>query len=351
MNANRLHPRRSFSCAVLAVALAAGTGGVCPAQTSEYYLHSGDQDTFTVIQNGAIVRQWGLAPNTSRYQYPMVVRDTIRTTGANVGDTGAEYSLTGTDLGARYTHPAGTSRCWDGATNGTHFFTIDTAGAVWQFNDDWTDPIFLFSAGGIGALAYDPDNNSLWVGTFSGATNLTQYSLSGNVISSFSTGHTQNMAVALDPADGTLWIHDRTAQGTFEQWTRTGQRLQRIAVPGMSGQNALSGEFRFGGGAYTCTITGPCPGTVRISWSNAPSNTQQGIVFARNTGNFIIQSGPCAGTQLGLGTSQLQLVNTIGTGNGSGAVNGQAGPGACGGFVQLVAVGTPCRTSTVAQVP
>ncbi len=334
-------------------ALAIAAAGTAFGQRSEYFMHSGDQDTFTVVQNGQIVRQWGLANGSSRYQYPMVVRDTVRTTGANVGDVGAEYSLTGTDLGPRYTHPAGSSRCWDGATDGVHNFSIDSAGDVWQFDLDWSNPIRLFhiTNGGIGGLTYDPDNGSLWVGLFSGPTTLTEYRLDGSVLSSFDTGHTKNMAVALDPADGTLWIHNRNSQGTIEQWTRSGVMLNSIAVPGLASQNALGGEFQFGGSSYRCSIAGDCPGTVRVMWNNAPPQTQQGILFALNTGSFRIPSGPCQGTQLGLGTNQLRLVNTVSTGNGSGGVTGRAGSSACGGYIQLVAVGRPCETSNVAQLP
>lgn len=104
------------------------------------------------------------------------------------------------------------------------------------------------------------------------------------------------------------------------------------------------------GGGYTLTITGVCPGTVRLAWAGAQPNRQQGIIFARNTGNYTIGSGTCAGTQLGLGTNGLQLYNTIGTGNGSGSVNANAGSGACRGYVQLIQV-PGCQTSNVAQVP
>lgn len=109
-------------------------------------------------------------------------------------------------------------------------------------------------------------------------------------------------------------------------------------------------EGTTGGGGYTCTITGTCPGTVRLAWAGAQPNRQQGIVFARNTGNYTIQNGQCTGTQLGLGTNQLQLYNTIGTGNGAGSVNAQANSGACRGYVQLIQV-PGCQTSNVAQVP
>jgi hypothetical protein len=239
---------KSLGVAVLAIGVA-GLVAVTPvsAQTSEYYLHAGDQSSFIVIQSGAIVRTWTVAGGTHQYQYPMAVRDTIRTMGANEGDIGAEYDLFGGDLGARYTHPAGPVRSWDGTTNGTNFFAIDTIGNVYQYDDDWTNPVLLFGTSGLGSITYDPSNDSLWVSHFSGSNNITEYSMSGAVLSTFSAGHTRNMALALDPADDTLWLHDRNVLGTYEQWTKTGVLLTRIAVPGMSGFNALSGEFQFGG--------------------------------------------------------------------------------------------------------
>lgn len=101
---------------------------------------------------------------------------------------------------------------------------------------------------------------------------------------------------------------------------------------------------------YTVTVTGTCPGSVRLSWSGAEPSRQQGIIFARNLGSFVIPSGPCMGTRLGLGSSAIQLYNIISTGNGSGAVSAQAGLGACRGYVQLITVPS-CATSNVAQIP
>src|SRR5690606_29787948 len=189
-----------------------------PAQISEYYVMAGDQSRFHVIQNGVIVRSWSPLPGTAQYQYPLVVMDTVRTMGANAGEVGAEYDLNGTDLGPRYTHPTGPGRCWDGTTDGTHHYTIDSSGFVWRLDRNWTNPVQLFDAGGIGSLTFDPTNGSLWVSQFSTQT-ITEYALDGTTLRSFNTGHTQNMALALDHADGTLWLHDRTTQGTFEQWS------------------------------------------------------------------------------------------------------------------------------------
>lgn len=244
---NRL--RTVHSAAVLAC-LAAATA---TAQTSEYFLMTGDQATFHVIQNGVVVRSWGPAPGSDNYQYPIAVAGTLRAMAKDPGDIGAEYDLAGNDLGTRYTNPGGSvGNSWDGTTDGGSNYTIDSTGMVHRFDRNWANPTSLFDAGGTGSLTYDPGSQTLWVSQFSSQT-ITQYTFSGVTVSSFSTGHTQNMALAMDHADGTLWLHDRTTQGTFEQWTTTGTLLQRIAVAGMSGQNVLGGEMQFPNSA-TCTF-------------------------------------------------------------------------------------------------
>ena len=111
--------------------LVAWTCAGAGAQVSEYFVLSGDQATFSVLQGGVLQRFWGVAPGTAQYQYPIAVIDTIRTMGANESDIGAEYDLFGGDLGARYTHPPGPTRSWDGTTDGMHNYAIDTGG--WHY--------------------------------------------------------------------------------------------------------------------------------------------------------------------------------------------------------------------------
>ncbi|MBK8978593.1 MAG: hypothetical protein IPM29_22075 [Planctomycetes bacterium] len=272
------------SLVVLGAALF-GSQPTAVAQVSEYYLVAGDQSTFLVLQGGALIRSWTVATGTARYQYPLVVTDTVRTMGANAGEIGAEYDLLGNDLGARFTHPTGPSRCWDGTTDGGSYYAIDSVGGVYRFDRNWGNPVRLFGAGSIGSLTYDPSNDSLWVSQFSTNT-ITNYTMTGVVLGSFSTGHTQNMALALDRADGTLWLHDRTAQGTYEQWSTTGVLLARIVVPGASTYNALGGEiptpnvaacrFRNGNGVnlpdFSCR-TKPILGTGWVTSYNTNANT------------------------------------------------------------------------------
>jgi hypothetical protein len=96
-------------------------------------------------------------------------------------------------------------------------------------------------------------------------------------------------------------------------------------------------------------VSGTCPGTVTVNWSGANAGRQQGIVFGQNSGQTTIPGGVCQGTILGV-SGNVRLVNTIGTGNGSGSVNGQAGTAACGGRLQLIEV-PGCATSNVATIP
>lgn len=104
-----------------------------------------------------------------------------------------------------------------------------------------------------------------------------------------------------------------------------------------------------GGSNYALDVTGTCPGTVTVAWSNADPNVQQGIVFGTRLGNTTIPGGVCQGTVLGIAGS-VRLVQTVNSGSGSGSVNGQANSGACGGYLQLVQASN-CATSNPDQVP
>ena len=308
--------------AVLAVlALAAQPS----AQVSEYFLMAGDQSKFHVIQGGVLKRSWSPAAGTAQYQYPIAVTGVVQTMGANAAEVGALYDLNGTDLTLRYTHPTGPVRCWDGTTDGTYFYTIDNSGGIWQLDQTWSNPVRLFGVAGLGGLTYDPTNNSLWVSLFSGSMLITEYTLAGTVLRSFSTGHTQNMALALDHADGTLWIHDRTTQGTFEQWTKAGVRLSRIAVAGMVTQNSLGGEMPFAKIAscafrngtnlnppdYLC-VTRPALGS---NWTTSYNVTPSTLATAL----AISLGGPATGPNLWTGELLIALapapLSIFGTGN------------------------------------
>ena len=105
--------------------------------------------------------------------------------------------------------------------------------------------------------------------------------------------------------------------------------------------------------AVRLTVNATCPtgGPIQVSWSGATPNGQIALIFARNEGSFIVPNNlPCAGTQLGLSGSQIQVAYRGSAGaDGSRTVNATAGPAACGGNLQLLDLST-CGTSNVTAI-
>ncbi len=101
------------------------------------------------------------------------------------------------------------------------------------------------------------------------------------------------------------------------------------------------------------TVTATCPtgGPIQIAWNGATGGGTIVLLYARNTGSFRIPNGnPCAGTALGLGSNQLQNAYQGAAGqNGSRNLNSSTGPGACGGYLQLLDVAS-CMTSNVVRI-
>lgn len=117
--------------------------------------------------------------------------------------------------------------------------------------------------------------------------------------------------------------------------------------------NSTGGRYAAGDGSvFGFEVTGRCPGAVVLVWSGATPGRQVALIFASSLGNVIIPQGnPCAGTRLGLGPQNIQLVQTLGAGpNGINTVNGNTNSGACRGHLQLLDLDT-CRTSNTDQIP
>ncbi|NOG55482.1 MAG: hypothetical protein HND57_14370 [Planctomycetes bacterium] len=98
------------------------------------------------------------------------------------------------------------------------------------------------------------------------------------------------------------------------------------------------------------SITPTCPdgGPINVSWTGATQDGQVALIYARCEGAFLVPDGnPCAQTELGLCSSQIQLARTLNSdANGEGDVNGNTGSGVCGGYLQLLDL-TTCETSNV----
>ena len=124
-----------------------------------------------------------------------------------------------------------------------------------QLDLDWQNPVMLFlfpDRVAIAALGitYDPTNDSFWTSQLAGNTNFNfnvqNWTRDGTLLSEFTPRFTPGGGLALDYADGTLWLRDRTidAISTFDQYSKTGQLLQTITYSTQFG-NTLGAEFSF----------------------------------------------------------------------------------------------------------
>jgi hypothetical protein len=247
----------------LGLALAFAPEHSAAGPVSKLYLTAGVE--IDTVQ-GATATQ---TPTTSSGQYPIAIGATIRTTANTTNLSGAEYSLGLVPTGADYPNP-GILEIYDGTTDGAHNYAITYPnGLLYQFDLDWSNPTLLFSTASTGngyeGITYDATNNSLWLSALRAGT-VADYTLSGTLLSSFDTGHIQNASLALDPADNSLWIYNKTtdhdaAGPLFEQYNKTGALLSTARFAALIGdaQGILGGEFA------PITTGAPEPSTLAMS--------------------------------------------------------------------------------------
>lgn len=180
-------------------------------------------------------------------------------------------------------------------------------------------------------------------------------------------GVTDRFTVQISNDNGNTWTTVEDIPNQAAQWTSREFRVSDFVTPTSTmrlrfnavdnpndsvveaGIDAVQVFAINCGGGYSLDVTGTCPGTVTVSWSNADPNVTQGIVYGSRLGSTTIPTGVCQGTILGI-AGNVQLVRTVNTGSGSGSVNGQANQGACGGYLQLIQ-GSDCSTSNPDQIP
>jgi len=209
------------------------------------YLTAADQKT-GVIVSGTTFTTFSLSG--SQESPIAVINGTVSTDGYAPGATGSIYDLSGNLItAAANTLPGIGGFFIDGASDGTNIYTVDfTSGQVVRLNSTWGSPTNLFVAAGTNpaSIAYDTLSNTLFIADYQDST-VSQYSLGGSFISSFSTGHIANTALAYDATDNSLWLANRTVGSalTLEQYSTTGSALQTLSSIPLASLNVLGGEF------------------------------------------------------------------------------------------------------------
>jgi len=208
-------------------------------------------------------------------------------------------------------------------------------------------------------IALDPNGHAILAGytvspDFEGATNfprggqdafIARVSTTGDVLSATfigGSGNDRGWDVAL-ASSGSIYLAGTTGSSDFEG------RLNSIDP---SGGDAFVAKVTVAElPALVVSTSCPTGGPIQIAWTNATPNARAALLFARNTGSFTIPNHrPCSGTLLGLGDNQLQIIFTGNSDrNGSRTLNANAGPNACGAYLQLLDLST-CSTSNVARI-
>jgi hypothetical protein len=208
-----------------------------------------------VVQGTSIINSW-----TTHYSDELLlsVDGDVRTLEC-CGSSGAQYTLGGTYTGVNYANTSPILDNWvDSTTDGSHNYMVGAGDLkVYETNRDFSDPVVLFDVGtqNLG-ITYDPTNNSLWLSGW-GNPYVSDYTLTGTLISQFNTFQYNKAALALDPADQTLWFVENGygsdgRSGILEQYTKSGTFLGYGITVFSSGGEMLGGEFD-----YTGTVPEP----------------------------------------------------------------------------------------------
>ena len=238
--------------AVLALTLSNGVAG---AQTSAYYIASGDNSKTYIVQNGVLIKQF----TSIASGYPIAVTNTIWL--GKTDDSGAtEYTLGGVATGNTSSGGNKFSQLLDGTSDGkgnNYGVQLDNPNAVTIANSNWSNQrtLFLSNTGKhFESIAYDTKNNHLFIGVSGGQ--LLEFDLAGNLLST-KTPESDLASLAYEQATDTLWAAPNNGN-RINQYSTSGSLLQSITVSGVASfGNNFGGEFAVGPAASV-----PEPGSI-----------------------------------------------------------------------------------------
>jgi hypothetical protein len=188
---------------------------------------------------------------------------------------GSEYTPSGIYTGINFPFPLAGAGFWDGATDGTNNYSVDyNNGGVYKFDSDWGGPSLLFETPiHYLGITYDESNNTLWLSQWDNGV-VEHRALDGTLLGSFAVPFTKISCLAIDPADGTLWMGSQITQGTFYQYTQSGIIVTTRVYPFLTKLNTLGGEFP---SPIVAPSPRPAPGpTPTVTLSVSPAQISEG---------------------------------------------------------------------------
>jgi hypothetical protein len=208
------------------------------------YLFSGDNSLgFKVDTNTSTYTSFA----TFSLGYPVAIVDNtiLLHNRDDSASGGVAYDLNGNPTGVTWAGGgASVSQLLDGTSNGINNFAVQccaTSNSVWEASLTWQNftPLFSLPTGESG-ITYDSASNSLYVVDFSG--NLSQYSMTGTLLNSYTVASGIDAGLSYDPVTDTLWGVINGADSVIQEST-TGSVLQTLTVSGLGQYNIYGGEI------------------------------------------------------------------------------------------------------------
>jgi hypothetical protein len=178
----------------------------------------------------------GLSLSSANTGYPVdiniAVYGDVRTMGYSGTDQGARFDLAGNPLvGGPYTNNIAGSQLHDGTSDGNYNYSVDyTTGDVLRFDRNWASPVTVFNATGdipgAGWITMNATDGSFWISQWGGPDQVSHFTSTGTLLSSFNSGVFGSVGLALDPIDGTLWMGD--SNFFLHQFNQAGVPLQSL---------------------------------------------------------------------------------------------------------------------------
>ncbi len=266
MNILSHHPLRLALLATL-IAAPSAAFAIFTGPTSAYYLDNYVNGTIYVVQGNAVINSFATSYATAGAFFQegnLAVTNVVTTTGFGSAhgspSSGGQYTLAGVPTGSsnvqQLTPGFSNEQYYDGTSNGQHNYTVQYYGLgnsgnaqeyVIQSDLNWQNPIALFAVEAQGVatidigISYDSLNNSLWVSGW-GNNAIRDFSMTGTLLSSFSTNYYNMAALAFDNLDNTLWFNNNESN-TLVQYDTNGNLLQSGNPTGLLNNYYLAGEF------------------------------------------------------------------------------------------------------------
>jgi hypothetical protein len=187
---------------------------------------------------GGSVTGLDLIQGASEASYPtsdllgidIAVYGDVRTMGYSNADTGSRFDLAANPLvGGPYINTIVNSQLHDGTSDGSFNYSVNyTTGDVLQFDRNWANSVVLFNAASnlsqAGWITMNVIDGSFWISQWGGPDVVAHFTHTGTLLSTFNSGVLGSVGLALDPADGTLWMGD--SNFVLHQYSQSGTLLQ-----------------------------------------------------------------------------------------------------------------------------